>query len=112
LSVRSETPEIDCEVGFREFLESGVCELHERIFDVPGVPLGQRSASPLRQGGQAHTCMRVPSHSPTTEELLERAEDMMRQDWAYLKDFNAALDQLQKKQEKFEAENPGFGRYS
>jgi len=35
--------------------------------------------------------MRVPSHSPTTEELLERAEDMMRQDWAYLKDFNAAL---------------------
>jgi len=40
-------------------------------------------------------------------------EDLMRQDWAYLKDFNAALDQLQKKQEKFQAEHPSFGsRYS
>ena len=48
----------------------------------------------------------MPSHSPTTEELLKHAEDLMRQDWAYLKDFNAALDQLQKKQEKFEAEHP------
>ena len=55
----------------------------------------------------------VPSHSPTTEELLKRAEDLMRQDWAYLKDFNAALDQLQKKQEEFQAEHLPFGsRYS
>jgi len=28
----------------------------------------------------------------------------MRQDWAYLKDFNAALEQLQKNQEKFAEE--------
>ncbi len=55
----------------------------------------------------------VPSHSPTTEELLKRAEEMMRQDWAYLENLNAALDQLQKTQEKFEAEHPPFGsRYS
>jgi len=46
----------------------------------------------------------VPSHSPTTEELLKHAEDLMRQDWAYLKDFNAALEQLQKNQEKFAEE--------
>src|SRR5207249_12019125 len=38
----------------------------------------------------------VPSHSPTTEELLKRAEDLMREDCAYLKDFNAAVDALQK----------------
>ncbi len=54
----------------------------------------------------------VPSHSPTTEELLKRAEDLMREDCAYLKDFNAAVDQLQTKQEKFQAEHPAFGRYS
>ncbi len=66
----------------------------------------------------------VPSHSPTTEELLKRAEDLMREDCAYLKDFNAAVDALQKrqaefpvdqlqtKQEKFQAEHPAFGRYS
>ena len=55
----------------------------------------------------------MPSHSPTTEELLKHAEDLMRQDWAYLEDFNAALDQLQKKQEEFQAEHPPFGsRYS
>jgi len=55
----------------------------------------------------------VPSHSPTTQELLKRAEDAMCQDWAYLENFNAILDQLQKTQEKFEAEHPPFGsRYS
>ena len=32
----------------------------------------------------------VHSSTPTTEELLKRAEDMMREDWEFLKDFNAA----------------------
>ena len=55
----------------------------------------------------------MPSTSPTTEQLLKRAEDVMRRDQEYLEDFNAALDQLQKKQEKFQAEHPSFGsRYS
>ena len=52
------------------------------------------------------------SSTPTTKELLKRAEDMMREDWEFLKDFNAAVDQLQTKQEKFQAEHPAFGRYS
>jgi len=47
----------------------------------------------------------VPSHSPTTEELLKRAEDLM-------KDFNAAVDALQKRQAEFQTEHPAFGRYS
>src|SRR5438309_11218764 len=54
----------------------------------------------------------VPSHSPTTEELLKRAEDLMREDCAYLKDFNAAVDALQKRQAEFQTEHPAFGRYS
>ena len=51
----------------------------------------------------------VPSHSPTTEELLKRAEDLMREDCAYLKDFNAAVDQLLKRQAEFQTEHPAFG---
>ena len=47
----------------------------------------------------------MSSSDLTTEELLKRAEDLMRQDWAYLEDFNAALDQLQKRQEEFQALN-------
>src|SRR3989442_4672439 len=54
----------------------------------------------------------VPSHSPTTEELLRRAEDLMREDCAYLKDFNAAADAFQKRQAEFQTEHPAFGRYS
>ena len=54
----------------------------------------------------------VPSHSPTTEELLKRAEDPMREDCAYLKDFNAAVDALQKRQAEFQTEHPAFGRHS
>ena len=54
----------------------------------------------------------VPSHSPTTEELLKRAEDLMREDCAYLKDFNAAVDALQKRQAEFHTEHPAFGRHS
>ena len=52
------------------------------------------------------------SSTPTTKELLKRVEDMMREDWEFLKDFNAAVDQFQKKQEKFQTEHPAFGRYS
>ena len=50
----------------------------------------------------------VPSHSPTTEELLKRAEDLMREDCAYLKDFNAAVDALRKRQAEFQSEHPAF----
>ena len=49
----------------------------------------------------------------TTQELLKHAEDMMREDQEFLKDFNAAVDQLFKKKEEFQAEHPPFGsRYS
>jgi hypothetical protein len=55
----------------------------------------------------------VYSSTPTTEELLKRAKDLIRKDQEYLKDFNAAIDQLQKKKEEFQAEHPPFGtRYS
>jgi len=60
--------------------------------------------------GVYFTC--VTFSTPTTKELLKRVEDMMREDWEFLKDFNAAVDQLQKKQEKFQTEHPAFGRYS
>ena len=50
--------------------------------------------------------------NPTTEELLKRAEDLMRQNQEYLEDFNAALDQLLKRKAEFQAEHPAFGRYS
>jgi len=55
----------------------------------------------------------VASHIPTTEELLKRAQDLIHLDQDYLKDFNAAIDQLQKRKEEFQAEHPPFGsRYS
>ena len=50
--------------------------------------------------------------TPTTEELLNRAEDLIRQNQEYLEDFNAALDQLLKRKAEFQAEHPAFGRYS
>ncbi len=43
---------------------------------------------------------------------MQRAEDVMRQSWEYLEDFNTALDQLHKRQAEFQAEHPPFGRYS
>ena len=52
------------------------------------------------------------SSTPTTEQLLKRAEDMMHEDREYLEDFNAAVDTLQKKQAEFQTEHPAFGRYS
>ena len=55
----------------------------------------------------------VTLNNLTTQELLKHAEDMMREDWEFLKDFNAAVDQLLKKKEEFQAEHPPFGsRYS
>jgi hypothetical protein len=55
----------------------------------------------------------VPSTSPTTEQLLKRAEDVMRQDQEYLEDFNAAIDRLQQRQAEFQAEHPTWGtRYA
>ncbi|OLC24718.1 MAG: hypothetical protein AUH71_02335 [Thaumarchaeota archaeon 13_1_40CM_4_48_7] len=55
----------------------------------------------------------VTINTPTTEELLKRAEDLMRQNLEYLKDFTAALDQLRQRQAAFLAEHPPFGsRYS
>jgi len=51
--------------------------------------------------------------NPITEELLKRAQDMIHEDQDYLKDFNAAVNQLRKRQAEFEAEHPGFrDRYS
>ena len=52
----------------------------------------------------------VTLNNLTTQELLKHAEDMMREDQEFLKDFNAAVDQLQKKQEKFQTEHHAFGR--
>ena len=54
----------------------------------------------------------VTFSNPTTEELLKRAEDLMRQNQEYLEDFNAALDQFLKRKAEFQAEHPAFGRYS
>jgi len=54
----------------------------------------------------------VTLNNLTTQELLKHAEDMMREDQEFLKDFNAAVDQLLKKKEEFQAEHPPFGRYS
>ena len=45
----------------------------------------------------------------TPEEFLELAEDLIHQDQEYLEDFNAAIDQLQKGKEEFQAEHPAFG---
>src|SRR6266566_3569232 len=55
------------------------------------------------------TSVRLPFNNPTTEELLKRAEDVIHQDLEYLKDFNAAVGQLQKRQEEFQAGHPPFG---
>ena len=55
---------------------------------------------------------RLDSQRHILASAAKRAEDLMREDCAYLKDFNAAVDQLQTKQEKFQAEHPAFGRYS
>jgi len=55
----------------------------------------------------------VRPSTPTTEELLKRAEDVMRRDQEYLENFNAAVDRLLKQQAEFKAEHPPFGsRYS
>jgi hypothetical protein len=55
----------------------------------------------------------VALNNLTTQELLKRAEDMMREDQEFLKDFNAAINQLQKRQAEFQAEHPDYGdRYS
>jgi len=54
----------------------------------------------------------VSSSDLTTEELLKRAEDVMRQNQEYLEDFNATIDRLQQRQAEFQAEHPAFGRYS
>jgi hypothetical protein len=46
----------------------------------------------------------VTLNNLTVQELLKHANDMMREDREFLKDFNAAVDQLQKKQAEFQAE--------
>ena len=51
----------------------------------------------------------VPSSRPTTEQLLKRAADLMRQYREYLENFNAAVDQLLKLQAEFKAEHPPSG---
>jgi len=55
---------------------------------------------------------RAFQHS-ATEELLNRAKDLIRQNRAYLEHFNAVIDQLHKREEEFQAEHPPWGtRYS
>jgi hypothetical protein len=48
----------------------------------------------------------------TTQELLKHAEDIMREDQEFLKDFNVAVVALEKKQDEFRAEHPAFSPYS
>jgi hypothetical protein len=65
-----------------------------------------------RKGG-VYWRRNVPFSNPTTEELLKQAEDVIRRSGEYLEDFNAALDQLLKRQAEFRTEHPRFGdRYS
>jgi len=52
----------------------------------------------------------VTLNNLTTQELLKHAEDMMREDQEFLKDFIAAVDQLLKRQEQFQTEHPLGGR--
>jgi len=55
----------------------------------------------------------VTLNNLTTQELLKHAEDMMREDQEFLKDFIAAVDQLLKRKEQFQTEHPAWGsRYS
>jgi hypothetical protein len=94
------------------FVQRLVDNVH--FFDDGGGVFGSSCCS-LRAAefAQAYTCGAVPSNSATTEELLKRAEDVMRHSWEYLEDFNAVLDQLQKRQAEFPAEHPPFAsRYS
>jgi len=51
----------------------------------------------------------VTFSNPTTEELLKRAEDLMRQNQEYLEDFFAAMNRLLKRQAEFQAEHPHWG---
>jgi len=51
----------------------------------------------------------VRSSTPTTEELLNRAKDLIRQNREYLEHFNAVIDQLHKREEEFQAEHPPGG---
>ncbi len=48
---------------------------------------------PDRANPQAYT-RTVHSSTPTKEQLLKRAADIMREDQEYLKNFNAAVDKL------------------
>ena len=55
----------------------------------------------------------VHSSTPTTEELLKRAEDLIRQNQECREDFIAAMNRLLKRQAEFQAEHPPLGpRYS
>jgi hypothetical protein len=54
----------------------------------------------------------VTLNNLTTQELLKLAQDMMREDWEFLKDFNAAVVALQERQDEFRAEHPAFSPYS
>ena len=62
---------------------------------------------------RAYTFGTVHSSTPTTEELLNRAKDLIRQNREYLEHFNAVIDQLHKREEEFQAEHLPWGtRYS
>src|SRR6266550_7317730 len=73
----------------------------------PEAPVG--GAIELRKALKRILALTVTFSNPTTEELLKRAEDLIRQNQEYLEDFSAALDHLQKRQEEFHAEHPAFG---
>jgi len=66
-----------------------------------------------REQFQAHTVINRDNQHSNYGRTPEGAEDLMRQNLEYLKDFTAALDQLRQRQAAFLAEHPPFGsRYS
>jgi hypothetical protein len=71
----------------------------------PASPSGHCSR-PLLSLSRRRILGTVHSSTPTTEELLKRAKDLIRESGEYLENFNAAVDQLQKAQAEFRAEHP------
>ena len=76
-------------------------------------PLSEQESLPRTELHGRILASNVTLSGPTTEELLKCADDLIHQDREYLADFSAAIDQLQKRKEEFQAEHPPFGsRYS
>ena len=82
-----------------------------RLKGRPEAPVG--GAIELRKALKRILALTVTFSNTTTEELLKRAEDLIRQNQEYLEDFISAMNQLLKRQAEFQAEHPSWGsRYS